>query len=202
LKFDKLNEMIPYVTGGKQKVLSMSPYNAITLRLPGRHAKDTTPEGGDFVVCVDDEGMGWIQHQFTHTDLFNDLQAKMNDDSELTELLLEHYSAIIRGGAPTTWWDAVPNPVSGLQDRVWTNTLHPQTFLYAVQCLAVAEHRRYERFETKFGGRYLPFRFAAGIVEELWTAQEASEKQKYGRPAVERLERERGVPALTKELMS
>jgi hypothetical protein len=193
-----LNQMVPNVTGGKPKILSMHPYNAITLRMPGRHAKDTDPVGGDFVVCVDDENMDWIEHQFTHTDLFMDLQDKRdfcvgNEDSALAaeDLMNDYYKVIYEGTSPD------------LKAEVRTDWpgLHAQTFLYAVQCLAVAEHRRYARFEPKFGGRYLPFRFGAGIVEGLWTATDAAEKQKRGRPGVEWLEKDFGVPTLTKELM-
>jgi hypothetical protein len=183
--------MIPYVKGGKQKILSMYPYNAITLRMPGRHASDTTPVGGDFVVCVDDESMDWVEHQFTHTDLFNDLQLKMGVEGLN---FMEDYLKVVRDGVDP----------EKIETTIYENMagIHPQTFLYAVQCLAVAEHRRYAQFESKFGGRYLPFRFGAGIVEGLWTATEAADKQKKGRPGVEWLEKDFGVPALTKELMS
>lgn len=194
MKFDKLNEMIPYVVGGKAKILSMHPYNAITLRMPGRHAKDTDPIGGDFVVCVDDEDMDWTEHQFTHTDLFQDLQNKFDNLPGKTNILMEEYIKIVFDGIDPDKIDA--ERVEGLPG------IHPETFLYAVQCLAVAEHRRYARFESKFGGRYLPFRFGAGIVEGLWTATDAAEKQKKGRPGVEWLEKDHGVPVLTKELMT
>lgn len=196
MKFDKLNDMVPYVKGGKPKILSMHPYNAITLRMPGRHAADTTPVGGDFVVCVDDEVMDWTEHQFTHVDLFNDLEAKSGRGNYLRHepyRFMENYLAVVHRGL-----DPEKVDTEMFEDM---GGIHPQTFLYAVQCLAVAEHRRYAKFEDKFGGRYLPFRFATGIVEGLWTAGEAASKQKYGRPAVERLEKERGTPELTRELM-
>jgi hypothetical protein len=193
MKFDKLNEMIPYVQGGKQKILRMSPYNAITLRMPGRHAGDTEKPGGDFVVCVDDEDMGWVEHQFTHTDIFLDLEAKAKVLPGITTQLMEHYLEVVLNG-----YDPEKVDTEGLESLPG---IHPQTFLYAVQCLAVAEHRRYARYEAKFGGRYLPFRFGAGIVEGLWSAGQAIEKQKRGRPGVEWLEKDYGVPILTKELM-
>lgn len=192
MKFNKLHEMIPYVQGGKAKILSMHPYNAITLRMPGRHAKDTDPIGGDFVVCVDDENMDWIEHQFTHTDIFMDLQAKHDEEPVFADVLIEHYRRVVVDGFDPEKIDVVDYEGPGI---------HPTTFLYAVQCLAVAEHRRYARFEPKFGGRFLPLRFGAGIVEGLWTATDAAEKQKRGRPGVEWLEKDFGVPTLTKELM-
>lgn len=196
MKFDKLNDMIPYVMGGKQKVLEMHPYNAITLAMPGRHAKDTTPKGGDFVVMVDDDRMDWTKHQFTHTDLFKDLEHKNNYGPYLHKepfRFMEQYMYVIKGADPekidTERFEMMPG-------------LHPTTFLRAVQCLAVAEHRRYAQHEVKFGGRYLPFRFGAGIVDGRWTASDAAERQRRGRPGVEWLEKDHGMPELTLELIT
>lgn len=194
MKFAKLHEMIPYVVGGKQKVLEMHPYNAITLAMPGRHGKDTTPVGGDFVVMVDDDTMDWTRHQFTHTDLFQDLELKLRtDDAEVFFLMRQYLNVVAAGDDPEK---------IGFHEGHTLGGLHPDTFLRAVQCLAVAEHRRYARYEDKFGGRYLPFRFGAGIVEGLWTATDAAERQKRGRPGVEWLEKDFGTPLFTKELMS
>lgn len=194
MKFDKLDGIIPYVTGGKQKILSMQPYNAVTLRLPGRHADQTTPVGGDFVVCVEDSNMGWVQHQFTHSDIFMDLERKNNSDPETTSFLMRQYLNIVANGDD-------PEKISVGDSFNYPDSLHPQTFLYAVQALAIAEHRRFERFESRHGGRFLPFRFGAGIVEGLWTATDAAAVQRRGRPGCEMLERTRGLPILTKELM-
>lgn len=196
MKFDKLNEMIPYVVGGKPKILEMHPYNAITLAMPGRHAKDTDPVGGDFVVMVDSDYMDWTRHQFTHTDLFIALEEQATYYRHHAEVLMEYYLKVVRDGIDP---EKVVFPEKFLFDY---SGLHPETFLYAVQCLAVAEHRRYARFEPQFGGRYLPFRFGAGIVEGLWTAADASQRQKRGRPGVEWLEKDFGQPTLTKELMN
>lgn len=195
MRFEKLNEMLPYVNGGKNKILSYQPYNGITLRFPGRHAKDTTPIGGDYVVCVDDETLDWVSHQFTHEDIFNDLERKVKSDPDSTSFLIRQYANIVANGDD-------PEKISVGDDYNYPDSLHPQTLLYAVQALAVAEHRRYEKFENKFGGRYLPFRFSAGIVEELWTAADAIGRQRRGRPGVEWLEKEFGTPTLTKELMN
>jgi hypothetical protein len=191
LKFDDLNRIIPYVKGGKPKILRMHPYNAVTLRMPGRHAADTTPVGGDFVVCVDDENLDWVEHQFTHTDLFVDLENKR--DNKDSFFLMSQYLNIVHTGHD-------PEKISVGEEHDLPG-LHPQTFFYTVQCLAIAEHRRYAKFEPKFGGRYLPFRFGAGIVEGLWSAADAIDKQKRGRPGVEWLEKDFGTPILTKELI-
>lgn len=195
MKFEKLNDMIPYVMGGKEKILTMRPYAGITLAMPGRHAKDTTPKGGDFVVMVTDLNLDWRDHQFTHIDIFQDLDIKKNHpnvhDWNAGEQFMKAYLKVIQGDDP--------NDI-GLEHSA--PGVFAPTMLQAVQCLAVAEHRRYARFEPKFGGRYLPFRFGAGIVEGLWTAADAAEKQGKGRPGVEWLEKDFGVPELTKELMA
>jgi len=190
MDFNKLNEMIPYAKGGKAKILEMHPYTGITLALPGRHALETEPIGGDFVVMVDDEDMDWTKHQFTHTDLFKDVQSKIDEHSADAVSLIALYKLVIEGADPTK-----------MTPPHFSEGINAQTFLYAVQCLAVAEHRRYAKFESKFGGRFLPFRFAAGIVEELWTAADAAGLQRKGRPGCEMLERLNGVPKLTRELM-
>lgn len=191
MDFQTLNETIPYVYDGKKYLLEYRPYNAITLRMPGRHSTETTPIGGDFVVCVDDESLEWTQHKFTHSDIFLDLEKKAAKDNRTPDLIID-YLAVVKGIDPDSFeWSR----------GAWTDSLHPETFIRAVQCLAIAEHRRYARFENKFGGRWLPLRFACGIVEGRWTATDATARQKMGRPGVEWLEKEHGVPQLTKDLI-
>lgn len=191
MRFDELNELIPHALGKKEKVLTYSPYADVTIAMPGRHQKETTPPGGDFVVMVSDDRLKWSGHQFKHSHIFNDLELKSANKDLATEFM-ESYLAVIGGDDPQLHVFTKFDALGGMR---------PSTFLRASQLLAIAEHRRYARHEAKFGGRFLPFRFGAGIVEGLWTAAEASDKQKYGRPAVERLEQERGTPVLTKGLM-
>lgn len=189
MKFDELNEYIPYSVGEKPKVASIVPYPGITLLQPGRHSHDTVPVGGDFVVVVDhltkDGG------QFTHIDIFQDIERRLISSTGADHNIMQRYFDVITGADPDTFDDG-----EGLSAFIPV-----KTFLHAVQCLAVAEHRRYHMHEVKFGGRYLPFRYAAGIHQMLWTAADAAEKQKRGRLGVEWLERDFGVPTLTKELM-
>ena len=192
MDFKTLHETIPFVYSGKKHLLSYQPYNGITLRMPGRHAEDTPQIGGDFVVCVDDENLGWLAHQFTHDDIFADMENKMSEDGQSTEALMTQYAKVVFG--------ADPNEFKWEHRGEFKDSLHPQTFLYAVQCLAVAEHRRYEKFESKGGGRYLPARFTAGIVEGKWTAADCKAVQRRGRPGVEMLERLNGKPTSLKEL--
>lgn len=190
MNFDELNEYIPHVIGKKEKVLKMEPYPGITLAMPGRHQKDTTPPGGDFVVMVSDKNLDWKNHQFKHTDIFQDFERRTNG----VDNLIEGYLEVVLGSDPDKWV-----LFAGEHDSY---CMSPRVMLQAVQCLAVAEHRRYKQFEAKFGGRYLPLRFAAGISEKLWTAADAAELQKKGRPGVEQLERLNGLPQLTKVLMN
>jgi hypothetical protein len=172
----------------------MEPYKGITLAMPGRHAEDTTPKGGDFVVMVTDAGMKWRKHQFKHDDIFFDVEVKADQNPEHMGFFMNQYLNVIATGDD-------PMKIK-LGDGITLAGIEFTHFLCAVQCLAVAEHRRYHMYEDKFGGRFLPFRFAAGIAEGLWTADECVKVQKYGRPAVERLEKNTAVPLLTQQLMA
>jgi hypothetical protein len=202
MDFQTLHDTIPYARFGKEKSLEMKPYPDITLGLPGRHAEDTSPKGGDFVVMVTDPHVKWKRHQFKHSDLFHDIELKATDhtyaklmqkDADAILLqFMEAYLAVIQGDDPSSHCFVEFDYLAGLRGG---------PFLRAVQCLAVAEHRRYHQHEAKFGGRFLPFRFVAGIAEGLWTASAGTDVQKYGRPAVERLEKTNGTPILTKKLM-
>ena len=190
MKFDVLNTLIPHALGEKLHVLTMSPYNGITLALPGRHQKDTEIPGGDFVVMVSDSTIGWVNHQFTHDDIFNDLATKAAQDAVDADALMNDYAAVVFGESPDDYdWDR----------GQWKDSLHPQIFLHAVQCLAVAEHRRYAKHEKRGGGRYLPARFASGIVEGLWTPEDAKAVQRKGRPGLDWLIKERGAPIPLKD---
>lgn len=189
MDFNTLHATIPYAKYGKEKSLEMKPYPNITLAMPGRHAEESA--GGDFVVMVDSLTMKWKRHQFKHSDLFHDVQKKYDADKTNTGALMGQYYQVICGADP----DSLPATLK-------LHGLSSDIFLRAIQCLAVAEHRRYHMHEAKFGGRYLPFRFVAGIAEGLWTAAAGTDVQKYGRPAVERLEKDNGVPVLTQKLMS
>ncbi|QWT30058.1 hypothetical protein SEA_TUNATARTARE_196 [Streptomyces phage TunaTartare] len=194
MDFKTLHEAIPYSTGEKLHVMEMKPYPNITLSMPGRHQNDTDPKGGDFVVMVDSESLGWVKHQFTHGDLWHDLQKKLVADNAKATLLMKEYAKIVRGAEANVW--PVRNPE--LSDP-WASTLDPQTFLHAVQCLAVAEHRRYWPHECQGGGRYLPARFSMGIIEFKWTAKDAEQYQYRGRQGLENLIKEKGRPTPLKK---
>ena len=191
MKFDELNNAIPYAKGGKEKVLTWSPYANVVLAMPGRHWKDTVPVGGDFCVMVTDPAFGYEDHQFKHSDIFQDVAVKRNHQD--IDFFMRAYLSVVTADNPLDYPPGNGVLMPGIQFT---------TFLCAAQCLAVAEHRRYAKHENKFGGRYLPFRFAAGIAEGLWAAADASNLQRKGRPGVEILERTHGTPILTKELIN
>lgn len=190
MKFEELNALIPHALGEKLHVVTMSPYNGVTLALPGRHQKDTPVPGGDFVVMVSDTNLKWVNHQFTHDDIFNDIHKKTLQDEPSADRLMNNYASVIFGQSPDDFqWSR----------GAWKDSLHPQIFLHAVQCLAVAEHRRYGKHEPRGGGRYLPARFASGIVEGLWTPKEARTVQRKGRPGLDWLISTNGTPKSLKE---
>lgn len=193
MDFKTLHETIPRATGDKLHVMEMKPYPNITLSMPGRHQNETDPIGGDFVVMVDSESLGWVKHQFTHGDLWDDLEKKKVADNARAVLLMKEYAKVVRGAEPQ--WEPLPDG----QADPWATTLDPMTFLHAVQCLAVAEHRRYWPHECQGGGRYLPARFSMGIIEWYWTAADAKAYQYRGRQGLENLIKEKGRPTPLKK---
>jgi hypothetical protein len=191
MDFATLHDTLPFVKGGETHYLSCSPYPGITLKFPGKHAMDTNPIGGDFVVTVNDKDLKWKQHPFRHHDLFMDLETRYQAYDAEAQTLMADYAKVVFGADPEPIVKGYTHQYPGLM-------LCPKTFLRAVQCLAVAEHRRYAQYEPKGGGRYLPARFAYGIVNGLWTAGQAGSVQKSGRPGVEMLERQQGIDGMTK----
>lgn len=196
MKFQELHNRVPYVTGPVNHVLMMTPYDGVTIRMPGRHQLDTSPVGGDMVVEITDDTTSWEAKQFTHQNIFDDFQDKADLDLEAAKKLMKFYAAIVLHDAdPDDYYKHV-----GIVVEAWRGTLTVSTLVAALQCLAVAEHRRYARYEAKMGGRFLPARFAAGIVYGQWTADSAKLVVRKGRPGVEMLERLHGKPPSLQEL--
>lgn len=193
MKFDELHSKIPYVTGSVNHVLMMTPYDGVTIRMPGRHQLDTSPIGGDMVVEITDDTTSWESKQFTHQHIFEDFQDKTDLNEEAAKNLMQHYARVVLEGVDV-------DRLIVFTPEEWQGTINPAILLAALQCLAVAEHRRYARYEAKMGGRFLPARFAAGIVYGLWTADDAKMVVRKGRPGVEMLERLNGKPPTLQEL--
>jgi hypothetical protein len=197
MNFEELNNSIPYVVGGKKHILSTCPYDGVTLRMPGRHENDTEKPGGDFVVEITDDTTSWEAKQFTHQHIFEDFQDKADLDEEAAKRLMQFYAKVVFGDDPDDYYKYV-----GVSVPAWEGTVRVDTLMAALQCLAVAEHRRYARYEAKMGGRFLPARFVAGIVYGHWTADDAKMVVRKGRPGVEMLERLHGKPPTLQELAS
>ncbi len=194
MNFEELNNHIPYVVGGKKHILSTCPYEGVTLRMPGRHENDTEKPGGDFVVEITDDTTSWESKQFTHQHIFDDFQSKTDLDADAAKELMHFYARVVLEGVDV-------DRLIVFTPDVWEGTVNPATLLAALQCLAVAEHRRYARYEAKMGGRFLPARFVAGIVYGQWTAEDAKLVVRKGRPGVEMLERLHGKPPTLQELV-
>lgn len=184
----ELNQDIPYVEGNILHVVGTEIYPGISISMPGKHQKETTPPGGDAVIMITDLSMGWQEHKFRHDDFFKDIEIKFECSPEQTQALMNNYLSILKKNRLFVEEYRLP----GVQ---------PHLCLYSWQVLAVIEHRRYRQYESQWGGMYLFPRFAFGIAQGLWTAADAAGLQRKGRPGVEMLERKYGTPELTKELM-
>lgn len=193
MKFNELHTNIPYATGENLHSLRMDISPSVQIRMPGRHQHDTAIPGADFVVMVTSKILGWKFHQFTHDHIFEDIERKAAESPEQANELMNAYAAIVFGADPKEYEQ---------MEHTWTNSLSSDDFLRAVQVLAVAEHRRYGQHEARGGGRYLPCRFASGIVEGLWTAKDCKAIQRRGRPGLDMLIAQHGKPILLKERVS
>lgn len=184
----ELNQDIPFVLGEQLHVVGTEVYPGVNIMMPGKHQKETSPIGGDAVITITDLSMGWTEHKFSHTEFFQDIELKTQYSQEQTMDMMYQYLEILKMGRLIIGEYSLP----GIQ---------PHLCLYSWQVLAVIEHRRYKQFEKQWGGMFLFPRFAFGIAEGIWTAADASNLQRKGRPGVEILEKQNGLPKVTKKLM-
>lgn len=185
----ELNQDIPFVLGEHLHITGAEIYPGIKIMMPGKHQHETSPVGGDAVITVTDLSVGWVEHKFSHTDFFKDIELKREYSHEETNRFMEEYFEMLKMKPLVVGEYSLP----GVQ---------PHLCMYSWQVLAVIEHRRYKQWEKQWGGMYLFPRFAAGIAEGLWAAADAAAMQRKGRPGVEILEKLHGTPALTQKLMS
>lgn len=193
MKWDRLEKLIPYVEVGKDElhhskvtVVREVPGAGLYAQQPGLYWRKTSPLGGDFLIEVTSSGVDWNHHQFTHTDLFEDLEKKSR-----------RRRAYMQG----TWAPALVRVVSEGEDplRQLMGSVPPQMdglpvglLLEIAQCLALCEHRRYGRHEP-LGGRCLPSRFALGIIFGVWSAAEAAAVEKDGKHGLSGLRKAKGI---------
>lgn len=196
MDFDDLNTHIPFVTEGKlhsqvSSIIVNSDF-AVQVMQPGKYKDKTEIPGGDFVVVVTCKDAKWKSFKFKHDHLFDDIELKT---ATFPTFMQEEFAPALA--------DVIynkENPSVYRFKNVEVPGLHPQALLYASQALALAEHRRYSRFEATGGGRFLPARFALGIIYGHWTSQDAKLVQYTGAPGIRRLEQSYGTPPRLKEL--
>lgn len=189
--FQELNDELPYVESGDKHSIVVEPYEDVRCKFPGKYASKTA--GGDFVVETYTNGK-WIP--LRHKDYFRDIERKSDIDQSWTvgDLIPWYLEAISdtpsKLDIPET---LVSEPEAWPDDLNWTNELGYQTpvIVRTLQLIAVAEHRRYAKYEPE-GGRFLLPRFLIGIACGCWTADEANYYLKVGKPGLDKLRSERG----------
>ena len=191
LNWLELDRRIPWMPfepgdsyGSKRTIVGTGKSWSLEVGQPGVHWSETYKPGGDFVVRVTSEEMGWIRKAFTHADMFEDIDRKLRWDAQYLRgtLMPALVDVIATGRAPEEKAAELPSRVPGLV---------PSAFLAASQCLALCEHRRYRGFEPR-GGRYLPTYFMMGIAWETWGSTEAIVEHRKGLPGLRRLRRRFG----------
>jgi hypothetical protein len=203
MNFEELESFIPYVeltddVKKHSKVLEVykRPRWSVLVKQPGKYWEKTTPAGGDMVVAVSCEEATWKRKQFKHDDLFQDVQEKLHKHTTFMQQTFAPALArvVFSGGDPGT-------ELLGSLSPIGISGLDPRAALHTAQVLALAEHRRYKQFEVQGGGRFLPARFALGIIFGRWTADEASARQWNGLPGLRKLESAHGSPPRLRDLV-
>ncbi len=190
--FNEVHEKIPYLSDGELHSVTTEIYPAVRVKQPGRHAFDTDPIGGDFVVEVSCDNAKWDWKQFTHADLFADLQSKYDTSQRF---FLQHTYAKFLARVV----DGTIEPIK-IETTATIPGLDLTVLLQTSQVLAVAEHRRYARYEANGGGRFLPVRFALGIIFGHWSAAEATRVQRRGVHGLRELTKLGGNPPTVRKL--
>jgi hypothetical protein len=184
MDWDALEGTIPYVPNPagealhtQDTVVLQQSDKIVRVAQPGKYSEKT--KGGDFLVQVSDPsartlaGSSWWGHWFTHVDLFKDFEEKrrVSPDYMRRDFAPALVQVTAEGADPEKAGRALPS--SSLPG------LTPTVALVASQTLALAEMRRYSKYEPK-GGRCLPTRFALGIIFSIWAAADAADVQKGG----------------------
>jgi hypothetical protein len=185
MRFDELNTHIPYISPpGKlhsfETIIASGPDWNVSVGQPGKYWDKTDIPGGDGVVMVTDSNIDWKGRKFRHDHLFDDVEVKTQADAHymrqrfswaLAKILLDN------ADAETILQTVLPLP-----------GLNMTCLLVAGQTLALMEHRRYADFEKSGGGRYLPARFALGVIYESWSSKQAAQQMYRGSTGLKILE--------------
>jgi len=136
---------------------------------PGKYWERTA--GGDFLVRVSSRAVRWEARPFTLNDLFEDIASKL--PAPMSERL--------RLAADLVWVVSEGRDPMSLTDRKRSYPgLEHGALLTAQQCLALAEHRRFEEFEPE-GGKNLALRYSLGILFGKWEVGAVMEASLHGR---------------------
>lgn len=190
--FDEINKELPYVTDGDKHSIEIEVYNNVKVQFPGKYAKQT--KGGDFVVLTKHNDK-W--RKLRHKDFFRDVELKSDFDQSwpINDMLPWYLDTI--DSASTKKDVLIPSGLMGEHDAWpdgdnWCEALGYQTItmVRTLQLIAIAEHRRYAKYEPE-GGRFLLPRFLIGIACGGWTADEANYHLKNGKPGLIKLRTEK-----------
>ncbi|MGH0053636.1 MAG: hypothetical protein ACQ5SW_09635 [Sphaerochaetaceae bacterium] len=188
--FEELHEELPFLEKGKKHSKVLEPYESVRCKFPGKYASKT--KGGDFVVETDTNGK-WVP--LRHKDYFRDVEVKSDKDQEwVLRDFIPQYLMAIGVDVDTSLFPLRKGGYVWPEGYNYTRELGYQTsiIIQTLQLIAVAEHRRYAKYEPE-GGRFLLPRFLIGIACGCWTADEANYHLKQGKPGLERLRAEKGL---------
>ena len=180
MKFHALDTLIPNVPADKTKLHQNTIYISggfgwsIRVRYPGKHDESR----GDFVIEAMSEGVWDEYHPFKHSDLFEDVQAKVGFSNEINEVWVPHLLSVVQGETHPVRFYGLDSPYPGVHLDALTN---------ALLALAVCEYRRYPQGDKRGGGRYLPTNYMLAMLQGYWTPDEASSRMREGFPALRRL---------------
>ena len=218
VQWDQLDKKVRYLIvlrgqGVRTDVLNRAGPLKVWLEQPGKHFKTHPMPGGDFKVWLQSARTGNKKRGVTFTDLFEDAAAKREwadatgEDARAVLRAIHHamWRIVLDGADPKEAEVELRRFVGRTATRLIGQApgYELPLLLTALQCLALAEYRRYQAHETEGGGRYLMPRAISGVLYGNWTPDEARPVTKTtdrvsgrlgGRPALEELEARYGRP--------
>lgn len=177
MKFDKLNDLIPKVPADKDRLHEETMYIgggygwSVRVKWPGKHKESS----GDFVVETLSEATWDDYHQFTHHDLFKDVEAKYQADPDYVLNWLIHVLGVVKGTSAPRQLSVGPSYLPGI---------HIDALTHSIQALTVCEYRRFPQGDVRGGGRYLPINFMLAILGGFLTMEEAEKGMRRGWPTL------------------
>lgn len=181
MKFTQLDLLVPKVPADKENLHTNTMYISggfgwsVRVRWPGKHGSSS----GDFVVETLSEGVWDEYHQFTHSDLFNDILSKHQADPTFSNKYFPHLLGVVDGEERPLRLRPLESELPGIHVDALTNTL---------LALTVCEYRRFPQGDKRGGGRYLPINYTLAMLQGYWTPKEATKHMRKGFPALRNLD--------------